>query len=579
MSPSKYNGRRWRVLRPRCRTGALVACVAVTVTLPRDVRAQRVLGPWEDATIVPAGVLRAGISTAWSHANERFRRTGSGVESLGADFTRDSLGPSVFEAASLLTSPLQTLTGLAQPPLSLGRLSMRIEHTAYTTPITLDYGINRRVSIGATIPYIKNRVEVFVRPNPNGPEGTIGLNPAWSVAGARTRNEQVVTELQSAATFLQSELARCQGSSDPTCASVNADRNAAAELVTRAGQAADAVAALYGTSTVNGAPFAPIAGTTLSNAVDAQLGTLSGQFDSFLGAATAGAWVGDRPVPAPPVAYADLQRLLTDSSYGIVAVPLDNIEHSHLGDIEIGAKVLLLDTSGSPYGDAPTPRRLGARLAAAAIVRLPTAQLDSPNDFVDVGTGDRQRDLEFRGFFDLIVGPRFWATTVVRYGMQMATSQERRITDTPDDPFPARYRLQQVQRTPGDFLEVEVAPRWVPNESFSFSASWRYRNVPADTYSGAAITVQDLTGATRTLDPATLGLGTAQREQRLGFAMTFSTLRGYAHRRSPWPMEVSLTHEQVLGGRGVDKSFVTSVGIRLYRAFAGATGLRAATPR
>lgn len=548
------------------------------LSVPHRVPAQSVLGPWEDATTVPAGILRIGIETAWSHANQRFRRVGSGVESLGADFTHDSLGATAFESVSLVRAPLQTLTGLAQPPLSLGRLDLQIEHTAYTTPISLAYGLTSRVSLIATVPYIKNRVDVFVRPNPNGPTGTIGLNPAWSKEGARSQNGTVVSELQTAAGFLDSELSRCQGSSDPSCALVNADRTAAAALVVRANQAADAVATLYGTSSITGAPFAPMAGTIVSDAVNAQLTTLSDDFAAVLGPATGNAWVGARPVPAPPLAYAGLQSLLSDSAYGVLGLPLDNVEHSHLGDIQVGAKVLLLDTFGSPYGAAVHPRSVGARLAAAALLRLPTAQTDWPNDFIDVGTGDKTRDVELRGFLDVVLGRRFWASTVVRYGMPMSGNELRRVTDYPGEPFPPLYRLQDVQRTPGDFLDVEVAPRWVPNESFSFGARWHYRKTSSDVYRGTVRMVEDLAGVTRTIDPATLGLSTATREQELSFAMTFSTVRGYARHRAPWPMEISLVHQQLIGGQGVDKTFSTAVGIRLYHPTRSPDGMRA-TPR
>jgi hypothetical protein len=542
----------------------------VLLGLAAPARAQRVLGPWEDATIAPRGMIRAGISTEWSRSNERFRRSGAGVEPLGTDFTRDALGPLDVEALSGLQAQLEALSALPSVPVSLGGLQVRVERMAYTTPITLELGVTSRFAISAVIPYVKNRVETYVAPN-TGRTGTVGVNPALGAGGARTQNAQVIAELQAAATALENELTRCLNNPDPTCAAVNADRSGATALAQTATSVAAGVAGVYGSDLVPGSPFVPVAGSAVQGAVDGRLASLSTQFTTFLGAAPAGEWILARPVNAPPLAYAEFQQVLTDPAFGIAGRALADVERSHLGDVEIGAKLVLLEPRRAAGAPPPTA---GLRLAVGALYRLPTAQLDLPEDFADVGTGDGQPDLELRGFLDVLAGPRFWASAVVRYGMQMADEPTLRITDTPDMVFPALYRLQGVERDLGDFLELEVAPRWVPNETFSVSADYRYRNKPADTYGGFQASVIGVAGAPVPLDAATLGIQTAQHEHRLGMAITFSTVRGYARGRSRWPMEVSLVHTQVMGGEGVPKTFATAVAFRFYRRLFGVNQLR-----
>ena len=561
MPSSKYNG---------VRRHPLWLLPTVLLGLASPARAQRVLGPWEDATIAPRGTLRAEIATEWSRANERFRRTGSGVEPLGADFTRDSLGVFEIEALRGLRPQLEALSGLGAVPVTLGGLQVRVERTAYTTPITLELGVTSRFAIRAVIPYVKNRVEAFSFPNA-GRTGNVGVNPALEIEGARTQNTLVVTELQAAALTLQDELTRCLGSTDPTCDAVNADRTAAEALVQTTGAVAGSVAGVYGSDVVPGSPFVPVAGTPVETAVNNRLTSLNDQFTTLLGSAPAGQWIGARPVPAAPLALTDFQRALTDPAFGIAARPLADVEHSHLGDIEIGAKLVLVEPRRAPGAPPPTA---GLRLAVAALYRLPTAQLDLPDDFADVGTGDGQPDLELRGFLDVLAGPRFWASAVVRFGTQMADEPTLRIIDAPAMPFPALFRTQTVERDLGDFVEVEVAPRWVPNETFSVSANYRYRSKAEDMYGGFRGSVTGPGGVDVPLDAATLGIGTAENEHRLGMGITFSTVRGYALRRSRWPMEVSLIHTQVMRGEAVPKTFATAVSFRFYRRLFGANPLR-----
>jgi hypothetical protein len=548
----------------------LLSTVLLSLATSPPAEAQRVLGPWEDATIAPRGMLRAGISTEWSRSNERFRRSGGGVEPLGADFTRDTLGPLDIEALAGLQAQLEALTALPSVPVSLGGLEVRIERTAYTTPITLEFGVTSRLALSAVIPYVKNRVETYVFPN-TGRTGNVGVNPALGATAVRTRNTQVVTELQTAATTLQSELARCLNNADPTCAAVNADRAGATALVQAATTAAGSVASVYGSDVVTGALFVPVVGSTVQGAVDTRLMNMSTQFTTFLGAAPTGEWIATRPVSAPPLAYADFQQVLTDPAFGITGRALADVERSHLGDVEIGAKLVLFEprrAAGVP------PATAGLRLSVGALYRLPTAQLDLPEDFADVGTGDAQPDLELRGFLDVLAGRHFWASAVVRYGMQLADEPTLRITDRPDMVFPSDFRTQVVDRDLGEFVEVEVAPRWVPNETFAVSADYRYRSKAADEYGGFTASVVGPVGTPVPLDAATLGMQTAQNEHRFGMAITFSTVRGYARGRSRWPMEVSLLHTQVLGGEGVPKTFATAVAFRFYRRLFGVNQLR-----
>ena len=537
--------------------------LALHVLVPPDASAQRVVGPWEDATIAPRGRLRAGITLRFEQWKERFSRFDSSREALGTDLTLDSLGVGVLPFVGGLSPALSTLTGNPAPPLTLGSLETHVDVTQTTTPISLEYGLTSKLGLQVLIPYVKNRVHVLANVNPNGIGGTIGFNPAREIAGARQQNDLVTSALGNASSTLSSELTRCTGSSDPTCAAINADRTGAMALVQAATEVSSALATVYGTQTAVGSHYVPVSGSALHTAVDARLTNLNTQFRTFLGAPPSGEWISDRPVAAVPLAAGGLAALFSDPTFGILAHPLGDYEHSHLGDIEIGAKIQLIDTFG-PNATAELPRFGALRLAAAGIYRLGTAQLDLPHDFTDVGTGDRQADIELRGFADLALGARFWTSAVVRLGLQQPDRLVRRVTDDPRRPFPELVHEFELERDLGDVVEFEVAPRYVPNDEFAISGMYRFRSKGADSYSGH-LEATSVDGTPLTIDAAALGVATAQKEQVLGFAVTYSTVRANARRTAKWPLEIWFMHTQVMSGRGVPAMQMNGIGLRIYR--------------
>lgn len=561
----KYNGSPTRPSHRTFRSAGRLPAIALALLLlaPPVAGAQRVLGPWEDATIAPSGRLRAGFTLRFEQWKERQSRFDGSREALGADFTLDSLGVSVFPFMAELRPALSTLTGNPSPPLSLGSLRTHIDVTQTTTPISLEYGVTSKLGVQVLIPYVKNRVHVLANVNPNAIAGTLGLNPAQDLAGARQQNGLVTTSLGTAASALTSELARCSGLTDPSCSAINADRPGATALVLLAAQVSGALAAVYGNQTVPGGRYAPVAGSGLHAAINARLTTLNSQFRAFLGAPPSGEWIGGRPVAAVPLAAAGLETLLGEPALGIAAHPLGDYEHSHVGDIEVGAKFLLLDTFG-PTTTAELPRAGALRIAAAGIYRLGTGQLDLPYDFTDVGTGDRQPDIELRGYADLALGPRLWASAVVRFALQQPDRLRRRITANVRAPFPERVRELEVERDLGDALEFEIAPRYVPNDEFALSGIYRFRSKGADTYSGT-LEATSIDGTPLSINASPLGIASEQKEHLVGFAVTYSTVRANARRSAKWPMEIWYMHTQVMSGRGVPRMQMNGIGLRLYR--------------
>jgi hypothetical protein len=256
------------------RTALTLTSLAAIAATPVLLCAQRVLGPGDDATVLRPGVLRIGVGTSWSFANDRFGRDGTPTEGklepLGSDFTIDSLSARFFGQLTPLRTSLQTLTGASVSPLTLGRLRVSSNLSSYTAPITVELGLLKRLQIGILVPYIKTRNDITVFANNVPGSANVGLNPSLSIDNVKNTNGAVVAEVTTAATRLSEELTRCLQSSDPSCAAINADRAAAAALVTQANVAAATLASVYGTTTTPGALFAPLGGSAIQQSVEAR---------------------------------------------------------------------------------------------------------------------------------------------------------------------------------------------------------------------------------------------------------------------------------------------------------------------
>lgn len=562
------------------RFGKIRRILRLTILLlaaTRVAAAQRVTGPTEDASVLPRGMARVAISPTWSRYHERFadglgRRAKGEVEPLAADFDLDSLGLTALPALAPVQTALQSILGAGAPlPITAGRLQTRFDASVAYTPIVAEFGLTSRITLGMMVPLVKTRTEVSVNPNPTGLGATVGFNPALTNAQARSANALVVSQLTAAASQLQQRLQACSGSSDPSCAAINANRAAAQQLVTSAGAAATGIENVYGTSTDKpGSAFAPVHLSSVQQSVESRLSSLSADFTGFLGAPGSGsAWISSQPVGAPPLAYADFQQLLTDSAGGIIADTLQSVEVNTIGDMEVGAKVLLFDSFGTVPPQQAALGGVKLRLSVAALYRFGIAQMESAANFADIGTGDAQDDIEGRVFADVMFGRHLWASFVGRYGIQRADVRSFRVPDAPHQPFPPASRMIVLQRDLGDYISGEFSPRLVVSDNIAFSGSYVLFSKAEDSYAFGPESVVDPDSAA-VIDPGVLALGSARREQRVLASVTYSNLAAYYRNRARVPMEVSLTVGRTISGDGnAPKASITSLSFRFYNQIFG----------
>jgi len=232
---------------------------------------------WFDPAFGAAGGISHGLGE-----KERFA-AGGGAEPLSADLSSSALGVTELPLLAQTEASLKQLAGDPAVRLSLGRLEVRGGARIVTTPISLEYGITRRLSVGVQVPIVQTRRVVQLRVN----EDTTALaNVGWVREGDRAlaalQNQTLATALNSAAKQLDALINQCAANPAAAgCGPVNANPAGAAAARDLALAYATAVDAL-GVDVAN-ALIAPRKGSALDIAIEARRAAVNQALQQFLG--------------------------------------------------------------------------------------------------------------------------------------------------------------------------------------------------------------------------------------------------------------------------------------------------------
>lgn len=526
LNDSRHDARTCRKLRLPGAVAWVVPALLVLGASPSV--AQVATGPTEDAIVVPFGVLRAEFGGSWSSWRDRYSSAPDGSPlseraSLGAEFSGTPFG--VMHDPSLLPvrDAVRTLTGNSALDVNLGSVITRADALSARTTFRMELGLGARLALLASVPYVQTRMSVSVDVDAAG--ANLGLNPALLAADAASRNFALTEAARTAADQMLALVEGC--TADPGgagCGPVAADPDDAAALVADANAVASALAALYGTDDEDGASFVPIAGGAEDALLAQRLTTLA----QALAAYGIGTLAPDaRPVGATPV---------TPGQFGLSGIgSAGQVERYGIGDVEVGAKFLVIDTFGSLPG-ATRPAGVALRLAVGGVFRYGRNSADSLNTPLDIGIGDGQNDLEGRAWLDVGFGSRVAVSLAGRYGVQQA--------DEPEMAFPGMLP-GVVERDLGDYIQLEASPRVAIGSSLALAGFWSMHRKEEDTFTGT------LSGGDGfPVDAAALAIGTEAREQRAGAGIVFSTLDAYGRGRTSFPLDFSYLYTRTVSGAG-----------------------------
>lgn len=550
---------------PPIRLVSLVAFAVLALPVTsRSARAQRALGVGEDASTLPAGVVRVTAGVAWDRANERYDADGK-LRALGAGASATSWNGR-YDARLAAAGPLvSTLSGLSGFDASLGALSIARRDASVDAPLGLDVGVWSRLTVGVRFRVANHAIEPNVSINPGRIEGTMGFNPAWSISAAHDRNALLLTQFDSAAAQTSRRIVQCQASPATTgCAPLLANVSGAQSLVASASAFAVALNKLYGgRAGGSGLPFVPVGNSAAEKAIVQRVLGFRDQFAAF-GNSSIGT-VG--PAGSATFSPTDVDRLLTDSLYGYRLRPLRAVHAYSPGEVAAHLKLRLFQTIGD---DTTTIRGFAVRQSAGVSMRLYGGAAPSVDEAFAPTTGEGTNGIGAQSFTDLWFGSRYSASVVVGFTQSQAQEFAMRLpgADAPavgGVPFALMMADREVtlSRTPGSRLDVTVTPRVSLARNIWLGGSWGWSQQAADSW---RVTAASATMTTASADASAWAAGTNWSEQRLSLGGTYSTVDAARAGHARYAFDVTYQYQQTSVGSGwrVPKVTRDVVSVRWY---------------
>ena len=547
-------------LRP-LRAVALLGTLLLGSTRPS--LAQRILGPGPDAVPLPRGGLRVEVGGELTLQRDRWND--GRLEGLGAALT----GAPLDATRLLLLQPVEGLVrglGLADFTASLGHSSLDARQRVFATPLGIEWGVTRRLTLGARATLVRTKTEAQFRLRGDSGRATVGVNPVFEGTAVGAANAATIARYSAAAAALGARRTSCQADagSAPECGLILAEAGAVTSLIGAANGFATGLAAVYGGGATRGQRYVPLAGSAWEARLLARADSMRTALSRYGVSALA---AGGLPLGAQtPLGAAELARLVRDSTDGFGALPLQSPGLTAIGDVHVSAKLLLVDRVGR--GDdrfAATAR--GIRQAVLVDLRIGTGAPDSPDALLDVGTGTGLDAVTIRSLTDVVVNDRFWATVAVGMTTGAGTATRPiRIPGTAGTELLESWRTQTTQVTPGTVFDAEVAPRWQLSDYVALGGTWQWRRATGETH--VPIDVPEV-GLPLGIAPARLDAWTAAEEHSVGLTATYSTLAARRRGISGVAYEIGYAHLQAIAGRGglVPKRIEDRVLLRFYPFF------------
>lgn len=513
---------------PRLARAALAAFAAACAVWPGPFEPARAHAQEAYRPLVPQGALRIGLATDYSSFSARYR-PGPGGEpgdgrpvSLGDDLSGPA-GTVLFPSLAGYETAVARAAGRGHR-MSLGTVAAVAEKNAVRLAVSADVGVFDWLSVGVTVPFVRNETEFSMHFAADS-----GLANTGFAAGAAPRVPGFLASFGGAiGAYRAFQASAC--AADPgglVCRDATMQLSGAEELH-------EALSAMYES------PVAPLADSPAGLAMQARLAALA---DAFR-AAGIGGMPAVVPLAGSPMDVEDLQRLVTDPRFGIAGThPLAHWTSLWaLGDVEVRADAKLWEA-----GAGGTHAGAGAGVTA----RLPTGVQDDPANFLDAGSGDRQMDIEARGWARGQWGARLGIWTDFRYGLQLAGAAERRVFDPYYPTAPAAVQ-RRLSWNPGDYQAATVSPWFRLADDLAVLAGYRYFRKARDSFSLAAGSAPNPAAppGADAVDLSALALGSDATSSRIHFGGVFR--KSAAPSGSPlWPAEVRIMYRRVVGGTGI----------------------------
>jgi hypothetical protein len=499
-----------------------------------------------DAWIAPRGVLRIGFEPQYTNYGQRFDAAGV-KQPLGTDFTDVAAGVRLVPTLYSPQIAIRSITGDSVYTMNTGAWQTTWEADIRRFPLNLQLGISSRLTFTASIPLVTTRSQVdFVVDSSDADQGWNQVTVEAGNAGASAQVQQLLTELEAGAAFVEGRI----GAGDYGCPT-SAQCDQARDLVDRTRRLTTDLTVLTGVAQDGSdaeilPPFAPLSSSTAGQAILGVIQATSTELQSF----GASGLTTTLPLPGTRLSSDDVNAMLVNSAgLGYDAFPLEFVKyHLKLGDTEVGLR----------WGAVQRP---GLRAVLIGIVRLPTGQRDVANNFVDIGTGDRQVDVVLGAEGAWEPGSVLAVNAEASYTLQLGDNLPRRITPH-DRPIAILATQQDVARNLGDELRLGLYPALRLSQAFRVYGSVYYYRKGADGFSlEGGFTVPP--GQIQT-DVSDLEFETSMSSVSVGGGIYYRATQG---RDGPkLPIEAGIDYRAAFSGSGgqTPKSTSLYLYLRLY---------------
>ncbi len=514
-----------RVLRlPAAGWACLAAGVVVLVGAGRGA-AQVLPGPLAEP-FVPAGRVRVDFTPSFTTWDSRYGAhldnglVVDGVEPLGADLSDPER---VFPGIAALRESVRALTGESGYLVRIGDTYGRLNQDVKRIDTGIRLGVFDWLTLGVNVPYVKTRAAIDLGFVPD-PAANVGANPNADNPDAVST---LLANLERSAAAAAERAASLCGAGDPGCADAQAlaDRVSSFRTLTRTAYLAS--------------PVFPTATSSAAATLSAVLASL----DVDLTSAGLEGVSAAMPFAASTLDAEGFAGLAEDPS--VAGAPLNTADVGlwTLGDVEVTAALRLLD--GEVRDSASVSPRLAWYLWGGALVRFGTGKVDDPAVAFDLGSGDGQMDVEGRVDGAVRVGAHFDLHGSARYGVQGSGTLYRRVA-LHERAFPPVDSRRVVRWKPGDYLFVELSPRWHLGEALALALDVRRYHKARDGY-------EILAGQAEGLLPVSaldLDHETEVTLQEFALGFRYSTLGLWREGRTGAPLELGARVIRATGGGG-----------------------------
>jgi hypothetical protein len=460
------------------------------------------------------------------------------VEPLGLDLTADPMGSEMLPHLRDLESSLGDAVADPAYRIRLGRGQAIVDQARLVFPFRLEVGVTDWLTVGAMVPLVRPRTEITFAFDADSLSADVGPSP-------QETNPATVSQFLSAFEAVLSD-ARSAHPDDPE--------------VMAAQVFLESLSRAYSHGT-----FFPISGSGAGTQLQQRLEHFRSAFGSL--------GVGGLPEVVPMA-----QEYLDEEGFrgylagqAMQAAPLEDWTRIwSLGDVELSASLRLLHGgfARDSLGEVP---RIRYQVGAGMLVRLGTGAQADYNRFFDQDPGDGQADVEGSVFGLVELGSRLGAWGTFRYGVQNEGEVIRRMAAL-SETLPHRGRLTALYRSPGDYRELDINPRFYLNPAMSFGVRYRHWSKGADSHRLQLQPVDpDLQPGLDYPSPEVLDDGTEQTLRELGFTATLSTVDARARGTAAIPVHIRTSYFRPVDGSGgrTPRGSRFEVGVTIYRTFWG----------